>query len=524
LNEFEIVGQLGEGGFSIVYLAWDHSLERQIALKEYMPSGVASRSQTSLVSVRSEHQRPTFDLGLKSFINEAKLLAQFDHPALVKVYRFWEANGTAYMAMPFYQGLTFKETVQAMSEPPGERWLLDVLDPLTASLDVIHAKHCYHRDIAPDNIIILDGGMRPVLLDFGAARRVIGNITQSLTIILKPGYAPVEQYAEIPGLAQGAWTDVYALGATTHWAITGRPPPLAVGRTVSDSYLPLVDVAHGRYSASFLQAIDRALHVLPAQRTSSIEAFRQELGIGPPSVATSVSGVDPESTIVRIPARTDPTPHSTPDSIQRSSGKAPPPVRFAPHSSDDHTRPMQAHRGTVSPKPPGTGSSLPSVPNARPYWILGSLMALTVAGVAVFFSFQRSDEKPSTPESSTTQVPAEPPATQRGPALVDAGTAPPSNTPSTSEASIAPSAPAPKPTPAAPPALSRPAPADKEPPAPASQGSRKPQPEASVTAARTTRKKTESDGGRECARLMTQLSLGDDDPSIAARLRALNCQ
>jgi serine/threonine protein kinase len=106
LGEFELTRVVGEGGFGIVYLAQDHSLQRRVALKEYMPSALAARTGPTTVAVKSERHRETFDLGLKSFVNEARLLAQFDHPSLVKVYRFWEANGTAYMVMPFYEGIT----------------------------------------------------------------------------------------------------------------------------------------------------------------------------------------------------------------------------------------------------------------------------------------------------------------------------------------------------------------------------------------------------------------------------------
>lgn len=280
LGEFELTDLLGEGGFGIVYLAWDHSLQRKVALKEYMPSALATRGESSLVQVRSERHRDTFDAGLKSFVNEARLLAQFDHPSLVKVYRFWEANGTAYMVMPFYEGVTLKDRLKALGHPPDENWLIELLAPLTEALTVIHRENCFHRDIAPDNVILLAGNGRPLLLDFGAARRVIGDMTQALTVILKPGYAPIEQYAEAPGMKQGPWTDVYALAASIYYAIQGRTPPPSVGRLVDDSYVPLQQVCAGRYSEHFLVAIDKALRVRPEQRTQSIEELRADLGLG----------------------------------------------------------------------------------------------------------------------------------------------------------------------------------------------------------------------------------------------------
>jgi serine/threonine protein kinase len=279
LGEFEVLGLIGEGGFGIVYLAFDTSLGRNVALKEYMPSALAARVSATQVRVKSERHESTFRAGLQSFINEARLLAQFDHHSLVKVYRFWEANGTAYMVMPLYQGVTLKQALKAMHHPPDEAWLRTLLAPLLEALSVLHESKCYHRDIAPDNVILLSGSNRPVLLDFGAARRVIGDMTQALTVILKPGYAPIEQYAEVPSLKQGSWSDQYALAAMVYYAITGKTPPPAVGRMVSDSYQPLARVAAGKYSVRFLRAIDHALAVMPADRPQTAKQFAGELGI-----------------------------------------------------------------------------------------------------------------------------------------------------------------------------------------------------------------------------------------------------
>ncbi|BBQ01095.1 hypothetical protein BSFA1_62230 (plasmid) [Burkholderia sp. SFA1] len=280
LGEFEIVGLIGEGGFGIVYLAFDTSLDRHVALKEYMPSALAARIGATQVQVKSARYETLFRAGLKSFINdEARLLARFDHQSLVKVYRFWEANGTAYMVMPYYRGVTLRDALKAMPRPPDEAWLRALLTPLIDALAVLHAANCFHRDIAPDNIILLEDGHRPVLLDFGAARRVIGDMTQALTVILKPGYAPIEQYAEVPSLRQGPWTDHYALAALVYFAITGKTPPPSVGRMVKDSYQPLAKLAAGRYSERFLKAIDHALAVQPAHRPQTDQAFAAELGI-----------------------------------------------------------------------------------------------------------------------------------------------------------------------------------------------------------------------------------------------------
>jgi serine/threonine protein kinase len=277
--EFEIKGLIGEGGFGIVYLAYDTQLGRNVALKEYMPAALASRGSRAEVTVRSERHEETFRAGLKSFVNEARLLAQFDHHSLVKVYRFWEANSTAYMVMPYYQGVTLQDALRAKNAPPDEAWLRALLTPLVSALDVMHHAQCYHRDIAPDNILLLNVSGRPLLLDFGAARRVIGDMTQALTVILKPGYAPVEQYAEVASLKQGPWTDIYALAAVVYFAIVGKTPPPSVGRMMSDSYVPLATSAAGRYSPAFLQAIDHALAVRPEERPQSMQELAAELGL-----------------------------------------------------------------------------------------------------------------------------------------------------------------------------------------------------------------------------------------------------
>ncbi|MCG5072644.1 protein kinase domain-containing protein [Paraburkholderia tagetis] len=280
IAEFEIVGLIGEGGFGIVYLAWDTLLRRHVALKEYIPAALAARVAGSAeVTVRSQRHEDTFRAGLKSFINEAQLLAQFDHHSLVKVYRFWEANSTAYMVMPYYEGETLKETLRQLGTPPTEAWLRGLLAPLIDALAVLHDAQCFHRDIAPDNIMLLKGSQRPLLLDFGAARRVIGDMTQALTVILKPGYAPVEQYAEVPSMKQGPWTDIYALAAVVYYAIEGKTPPASVGRLMGDTYAPLATTAAGRYDDAFLHAIDHALAVRPEERPQDVRALAAELGI-----------------------------------------------------------------------------------------------------------------------------------------------------------------------------------------------------------------------------------------------------
>jgi serine/threonine protein kinase len=291
LSEFEITGVIGQGGFGIVYEARDASLEREVAIKEYLPSSLAMRNSKGNVVPRSEQHKESFDLGLKSFVNEARLLAQFDHPSLLKVYRFWDERGTTYMVMPLYKGLTFKQALAKKEVTVDEQWLTHVLDGVTQALALIHSSDCYHRDIAPDNIMLVGQDHHPVVLDFGAARRVISGMTQALTVILKPGYAPVEQYADSPDFKQGPWTDIYALGAVMYGAIANKPPPPSVTRLLTDSYKRLVDDTElrSRYSEPFLAAIDAALAVRPEDRPQSMGVFRSLLGLSDVS-QVSISG------------------------------------------------------------------------------------------------------------------------------------------------------------------------------------------------------------------------------------------
>ncbi len=274
--EFEIRGLLGSGGFGIVYLAWDHALEREVALKEYMPSTLAHRGDGLAVTVRSQTMAETFALGLRSFVNEARMLARFDHPSLVKVYRFWEDNGTAYMVMPHYQGRTLRQVRAGMVVPPGEAPCRRVLDALLSALEVLHKEGVYHRDIAPDNILLGDDGL-PVLLDFGAARRVIGDGNKALTSIMKPHYAPLEQYADQSAMRQGPWTDLYALGGTIYFLITGREPVPAASRALHDDQPRLTELRPADCSQGFLAAVDWMLALKPPERPQSVHMLRDVL-------------------------------------------------------------------------------------------------------------------------------------------------------------------------------------------------------------------------------------------------------
>jgi len=403
LAEFRLTELIGEGGFGVVYKAFDTSLEREVALKEYMPSSLAQRiGGGTQVQVKSERYRETFEAGRKSFIGEAKLLASFDHPALVKVYRFWEANGTAYMVMPLLKGDTLKDVLREMrrkGEPIEENWLRSVLGPLTEALLVIHAEQVYHRDIAPDNVMYLPEKNRWLLLDFGAARRVISEQTQALTVILKPGYAPVEQYAEIPGMRQGPWTDVYALAAVVYYAIVGKTPPPSVGRLLNDTYKPLSTEAAGRYSERFLAAIDRALVVRPEERTQSIGELRQDLGLGEVSGLETHYSTQPIPPGTEIPLRYGSEPTQAYGGMQRTVAAAP---GAAP-------RPLAA----AAPAPAAAAAqpaAAPAAPKGKGAMIGIGAGAVVVVAVGLYFALGPKPRPAPPAEQAAAPAPAPAPA------------------------------------------------------------------------------------------------------------------
>ena len=356
-------------------------------------------------------QRETFTLGMRSFVNEAKLLASFDHPALIKVYRFWEENGTAYMVMPYYQGPTFKTWLREQKQPPDEAWLKGMLGPLIDALDVIHADHCYHRDIAPDNILLL-GPNKPLLLDFGAARRVIGDATQALTVILKPGYAPIEQYAEVPSMKQGPWTDVYALCAVLYAAILGKAPPPSVGRMMKDDMTPLSQAALGRYSAPFLAAIDAGLTVHPEQRLQNMAALRERLFASelPPGMAPPAPANEDDERTVMIPAGMDAATlvtqakqHTQMTAMGKPATSFPPTqVAPSPNATASVTAPPPSSVAPASTSAASSATS-PSSGGLNKLWI--ALAALGLAGGGGAWFMTRSHQAgPATAGDSASQV------------------------------------------------------------------------------------------------------------------------
>ncbi len=275
VSDFRIEHVIGAGGFGITYLATEIALDRKVTIKEYFPGDFAARGNDVSAQPRSENCAPDYQWGLDRFIEEAQTLAKYDHPNIVRVYRYFRANNTGYMVLHFEEGQSLKAWLQSLGRAPRQAEMDRIISPLLDALGVVHASDFLHRDIAPDNIIIRSDGS-PVLIDFGAARGDIAQHSRTVSALVKPGYSPYEQYGEI-GRQQGPWTDIYALAATLYHAITGKRPPDAPSRVVKDEIRPARDAALSAYRPSFLKAIDRGLKIDIDKRPQSVAEWRGAL-------------------------------------------------------------------------------------------------------------------------------------------------------------------------------------------------------------------------------------------------------
>lgn len=286
IDEYELVRVLGAGGFGITYLGFDHNLDKQVAIKEYLPRELATRIDGSTVAPHSSGDQSDFEWGLDRFLEEARVLARFDHPNIIKVYRFFRNHGTGYIVMDYAEG----ESLSAYLGRQGtitEPQLRGILMPSLSGLNMIHAGDVLHRDIKPGNIMIRTDGT-PVLIDFGAARQAMNNKSLSVTSIVTPGYAPIEQYSTKGN--QGPWTDIYALGAVAYRCLMGHTPEDATDRILDDEMVPAVEAAKGKASPEFLAAIDAALAIREADRPQTIADWIEMFGEVPENVLSIGGG------------------------------------------------------------------------------------------------------------------------------------------------------------------------------------------------------------------------------------------
>jgi len=273
LHWYEIQKVIGRGGFGITYLAHDTNLDKDVAIKEFMPEEFAVRESDSTVHPKTGDQQKLYSWGLDRFIAEARTLAKFNHPNIVRVISVFEDNNTAYMVMEYAVGRDLSKIYK--KEPRfNEEQLLDTFIPILDGLSLVHNAGFIHRDIKPANIYICDNNS-PLLLDFGSARQSIGGKTKALTSLVTFGYAPYEQYNEGSG-KQGPWTDIYSLGASIYVGITGKKPVDALFRGGSflekgiDTYEPVSILAKDEYSENFLLAVDKALMFKIDERPKNI--------------------------------------------------------------------------------------------------------------------------------------------------------------------------------------------------------------------------------------------------------------
>ncbi|MEZ5446596.1 MAG: serine/threonine-protein kinase [Gammaproteobacteria bacterium] len=280
LHWYRIDGVLGQGGFGITYLAHDTNLDHAVAIKEFLPMEMAMREADQSVQPSSQEMDERFRWGLDRFVAEARTLARFRHPGIVRVLSVFEANNTAYMVMELERGETLHQRLARQRTVP-EAELRTLVDTLLDGLEAVHAAGFVHRDIKPANIIVRPDGA-PVLIDFGSARQAIGQYTRTLTTLISPGYAPYEQYLS-GGDRQGPWTDIYSVAATLYRCVVGRPPLDALDRSEAllkserDPYVPARDLAAGGYSPALLHAIDRGMRFKAADRPQSVAQWRREL-------------------------------------------------------------------------------------------------------------------------------------------------------------------------------------------------------------------------------------------------------
>ena len=276
LNNKYLIGKaLGQGGFGITYLAWDINLNLKLAIKEYLPQELAYRSGgQSEVSIYKKTLAGHFYYGLEKFLQEARTLARFvEHPNIVSVRDYFKANGTAYLVMNHIEGITLKEYLESKTEPLTFTQALDIFMPVLDALKEVHALDILHRDISPDNLLVNSRG-RVVLIDFGAARQAIGEKSHSMSVIMKAGYSPEEQYRS-KGV-QGPWTDIYAVAATIYRSITGRLAPESLDRLAEDTLAPPSQL-NAEISETQEKALLKALAVRAKDRYQTLSEFQGAL-------------------------------------------------------------------------------------------------------------------------------------------------------------------------------------------------------------------------------------------------------
>ena len=278
IQHYRIERLLGHGGFGLTYLAFDQSLQRQVAIKELLPVDFAVREGGhDTVVPRSERDRDSMNWARQRFVEEGRMIASLHHPGILSVHQVIEQNGTGYLVTSYVAGGDFLQWLKQRGNRPNEQDLRAFTLAVLGALETIHAKGYLHRDLKPQNIL-MESGVRPVLIDFGNARMSTGEKTQSVTAIVTPGFAPFEQYQT--NSRQGPYTDLYALGAILYLAISGRKPPDATDRVDEDPMIPAAHFTVHGFSPAFLATVDKALQRKASERWQTVSQWKTALQSG----------------------------------------------------------------------------------------------------------------------------------------------------------------------------------------------------------------------------------------------------
>ncbi|MFV0297256.1 MAG: serine/threonine-protein kinase, partial [Hyphomicrobiaceae bacterium] len=298
-KDYRITAVLGQGGFGLTYKADDLRLGAVAAIKEYFPGDLAVREPgRSTVVARSEREEDLLAWGRQKFLDEAKTLARFRHPNIVRVSRLFEANNTAYMVLDFEMGPNLSQWRQDLGRTPTQDEIDRISTKILDAVEAVHEQGILHRDIKPANIIMRDGE-EPVLIDFGAARQALSAQSRTVHAIVTPGYSPKEQYA-VDLDRQGSWSDIYALGATLYFLVTGTAPPDALSRDLAEA-MPVSSGEYGRWRGGFLEAIDDAMQVDAERRPQSVTEWRSALFSGDTPSAVRGRSLGDDETILAAP-------------------------------------------------------------------------------------------------------------------------------------------------------------------------------------------------------------------------------
>lgn len=333
------------GGFGITYLGWDVNLQQRVAIKEFLPRDICARANDSLdVTVHTDQERNGFEFGKEQFLREARIVAQFDHPNIVRVRAFFKANDTAYLVMDYYEGLSLSDYLSNVRRIIAPEVAASLMLSVLEGLMYVHERGVMHRDVKPANIYLAAVG-KPILLDFGAARQAAaGDLARSISVVLTEGYAPLEQYQR--RTPQGPWTDVYGIAATLYRMVTGQIPPAALDRLGTD---PLMQGNYELVTPALRPIMARALAVRPQDRYQSAAEFHRDL-LAYRQQFDTVSAPQPVA-----------SPPSPPERIAADSAPA--------HAAETRPRdpPSESdHKPRLPPLPPSRGMAVAEAPPPPP--------------------------------------------------------------------------------------------------------------------------------------------------------------